>query len=169
MFNLRKIMSAIMCVVIMSTMFVPKSPIYAETITVTPGSTVMLQFNSTISSKAARTGSQIGLTVLDGVFIEDKMVIAPGADAVGTVKYSKSNGIIGSAGSITIDAVSVEAVDGTQIPVHGSNIYTGKSNATLAILLGLFCVPWLVSFARGCKSIIWNHHYGAPLVCKVLM
>ena len=59
MFNLRKIMSAIMCVVIMSTMFVPKSPIYAETITVTPGSTVMLQFNSTISSKAARTGSQL--------------------------------------------------------------------------------------------------------------
>jgi hypothetical protein len=76
------------------------------------------------------------------------MVIAPGADAVGTVKYSKSNGIIGSAGSITIDAVSVEAVDGTQIPVHGSVSIQGKSNATLAILLGLFLCP-LACFIRG--------------------
>ncbi|MGI6198944.1 MAG: hypothetical protein ACOYIS_07485, partial [Candidatus Cloacimonadaceae bacterium] len=46
------------------------------------------------------------------------------------------------------DAVSVEAVDGTQIPVHGSVSIQGKSNATLAILLGLFLCP-LACFIRG--------------------
>ena len=148
MLNLRKAMSAIMCFVIMSTMFISKSPLHAETISVTPGSSVTLQFRNTVSSKAVRVGSQINLSVLDGIYIGDKMVVAPGAEAIGTVRYSKPNGIIGSAGSITIEAVSVRAVDGTQIPVHGSVSIQGKSNATLAIIVGLLLCP-LACFIHG--------------------
>jgi len=163
MLNLRKAMATIMCVVIMSTMNISKSPLYAETISVTPGISVTLQFRDTVSTMEARVGSQIALSVLDGIYIGDKIVVAPGAEAIGTVRQSKPNGMFGSPGSITIEAVSVRAVDGTQIPVHGSVSREGKSNALLAIAAGIFiCLPAFL--IHGGDAIV---HSGTTITARV--
>ena len=143
--NLMKTISAIMCVVIISTMFVSYAPLFAQPVAITPGHPVTLQFQDSVSSQDVNVGSLVDLFVRDGVYVDGEMVIAPGADAIGTVRHMKDNNVFGIPGSITIDAVSVRAVDGTMIPLQGSISAQGKSNTALAIAVGLVLCPLAIA------------------------
>lgn len=137
----KKALSVFMCFLLLNTMFWSKAPLHAETVSVPPGSTVTLQVNDTISPRESREGTEVKFIVVDGIYAENKMVVVPGAEAIGIVKQAYSNRIIGGAGTLTVDVTSVTAVDGSQIPVHGSITVEGRSNLLIALLVGFFLCP----------------------------
>lgn len=137
----KKALSVFMCFLLLNTMFWSKAPLHAEVVAVPPGSTVTLQVNDTISPRESREGTEVKFIVVDGIYVENKMVVVPGAEAIGIVKQAYSNRIIGGAGTLTVDVTSVTAVDGSQIPVHGSITVEGRSNLLIALLVGFFLCP----------------------------
>ena len=139
--NLNKAIAAIMCVVLLSTVFVSQAPLFAQQVTITPGYPITLQFQDSVNAEDVSVGSLVELFVRDAVIIDGETVIAPGADVIGTVREAKDNNVLGIPGSITIDAVSVVAVDGTVIPLQGTITAKGKNNTALAVVLGLVLCP----------------------------
>lgn len=98
------------------------------------GTEVTLILEETVSSKMAQMSGVIGLGVYLDVKVDGFVVINSGRYGEGHSKVRRS-GIFGRPGKVTVQATSVQAVDGQIIPLECQPIVgTGRDRYALAIV-----------------------------------
>lgn len=88
------------------------------------------------------------------VLVRGETFIQGGAPVTLRVVSFAAPKILGKPGSVTVEAVSVTAVDGTQVPLTGGTINAkGEDNETKSVLLGFF-ICFLFFFQKGGEAQI---------------
>jgi hypothetical protein len=126
----------------------------AQTVTIPQGEAIRLRLNQNVSSADAKAGDAITLEVLDDVKIGDVVAIRHGAQAHGTVTVAHSKRRMGRAGAIEIGIDSVNAMDGTRVPVSAERKAKGDNHAG-AISAGI--VGSVVIFAPAAPFFLLMH------------
>ena len=112
------------------------------------GSTVRISLPA-VNSSSVVPGQIVSGTCTTGVVIKGTTFVKPGAPVKLRVSSSQATKILGKPGSLTLEAVSVVAVDGTEVPLTGGMAsIEGEDKSTKSVLLGLFiCILFL--FQKG--------------------
>ena len=117
-------------------------------VTLPAGTSIPIETSSMITSGNVVVGQRVNLRVSYAVKIGREIVIPAGSQVQGTVVSVKKRGIAGRPGKITIKAESVQAIDGTQIPLNSEPVsWKGKSKAGLAwgLTIGVFILlVWIL-------------------------
>jgi hypothetical protein len=82
------------------------------------GTIVRLKFKQALSSKHARTDASINFEVAEDVQVGNKIVIARGAKARGTILEAKKAGMLGRKGKLEIGLRDVELVTGDRVDLR---------------------------------------------------
>ena len=106
--------------------------------TVPQGTSIRLRLSQNVSSADATAGGAITLEVLDDVKVGQVIAIRHGAQARGKVTEAHSKRRMGRAGAVAINIASVEAADGTRVPVSVERKSKGdnKSGTITAGIVG---------------------------------
>ena len=118
-------------------------PAIADTVKITSGTPIKLLLFHTINGKTAHIGKRVTFRLMNDVKVSRSIVISAGTKAFGEVTNIDRPGFFGKPGSLSINVKSIQAVDGSEIQLSGALEATGKSNATLSIILTIF---FLVGF-----------------------
>lgn len=111
----------------------------AQELIIPGGTSIAFETINPLSSRTAYTGAVVNLRVLSDVVVDGYVVVSSGTIARGTVVHSSKATVLGIGGDITIEPVSVNAFDGTYIPLFGaSRSAVGSSKTVLAIICGIF-------------------------------
>lgn len=113
----------------------------SEYVEIKSGTLVAVMLTEDVNSKSAIAGSEVSAIVTAPVIIDGKIVIEAGTSVLTTVTSSKSAGMVGQAGSLSIQVVSVNAVDGTLIPLTGSQHMTEDDETTGTVVVGVVLCP----------------------------
>lgn len=93
--------------------------IFDAKVTLPAGTLIYLEANERVMSDEATVGKLIQFKVKMNVTVDGKVVIATGAAAIGRIK-SVSEATFNSPAEVTIELTSVQAVDGQQVPLNGT-------------------------------------------------
>lgn len=119
----------------------PDAPLL-DKIAVPDGTVFRLRLNTPLSSGTARRDDPVRLEVSIDVAIRGVVVIAKGAEAIGRVGEASKSKSFGRAGKLTINLTSVQAIDGSSIPIRSERELKGEARvgATVAAvaLVGVF-------------------------------
>ncbi|WP_255326226.1 hypothetical protein [Sphingobium sp. EM0848] len=115
-------------------------PASAQYLVLPEGLTISLQTRADISSKSARVGDQVELSVAKAVTIDGVTVIPAGTPAVGEVTRAKGNGLLGRSGKLDIRVDRVK-VGQLEIPVRGQRNSQGQSGTLGAVGAGIVFLP----------------------------
>lgn len=111
----------------------------AQDLIIRGGTTIALETINPLSSRTAYTGGVVDLRVLSDVVVDGQVLISRGTIAQGAVVQSSKATVLGIGGDLTIAPVSVNAVDGTNVPLSGgSRSAVGSPKTALAIVCGCF-------------------------------
>ena len=127
---------------------------YAENIVIKEGTEVLLKVLDKIKSGEAQKGQIVHFLVEKSV--KDKncfTLIEDDANAYGTINESESAGMMGSSGKLAVSVDKVEAFNGIDIPLRGSNQDEGTSS-TGAVVAGVLLVSVFSVFFRGENAVI---------------
>lgn len=72
---------------------------------------------------------------------DGRVVVAKGAHAKGHILRSSKRGMLGKSGKITFSAETVEAVDGTIVPLRATSLNQGQSNSTATVASAILLTP----------------------------
>ena len=112
------------------------------------GTTVRISL-PTITSSGVVAGQTVTGTCPTGVTVKGVTFVSPGAPVKLRVSSVVAPKGFGKPGSLSLDAVSVTAVDGTEVPLTGGTISAqGEDKNTQSLLLGLF-ICFLFLFQKG--------------------
>lgn len=103
------------------------------------GMPVELSFLTTLSPESAVVGETVILHVTTDVTVQGAVVIAQGATAQAEIVTSEKQGSIGKPAEIQVILRSVQAVDGTSIPLTGQKAVAGENKQTSALVIALLC------------------------------
>lgn len=117
----------------------PAAVAVAEEVRVPAGLTVVLAFEDAVSPETAQVGQRVFLRVQEDVVVDDAVVISNGALATGEVSQSVKKGAVGKAAAIGVIVRTVEAVDGTSIPISGTKMIEGESKQSEALIVTILC------------------------------
>lgn len=121
------------------------SQVSAQDLIIRGGTSIAFETVNPLSSRTAYTGGVVDLRVLSDVIVDGQVVISRGTIAQGAVVQSSKATVLGIGGDLTIVPVSVNAVDGTSIPLSGgSRSAVGSSKTALAIVCGCFTLLGLL-------------------------
>lgn len=120
--------------------------------TLPAGTPIILQAIQTIAADAITTGSNVEFRVVKDVIVDGKTLIKAGAVSRAQVSFAKKKGYIGIPGEITISDFSVNAVDGTYIPLNATLSSKGEDKIVMAAILTLVCLPF--ALIKGGEAII---------------
>ena len=95
----------------------------------------------------------VHLAVSHDVTVGGVVVIKAGAMATAEVVRAKKRGMVGMAAAVGLAMRSVEAVDGTVVPLFGTRIAEGKSKTGMSIGLALLCCVLFVLMKGGDAEI----------------
>ncbi len=123
---------------LMFTFFMFGASLFAELV-VPAGTPVFLKPNFPVSSAKKSRGAGILLINKYDVKVDGKVVIKAGAKAHGNVIKARKKMICGFPGKISIEATSIAAVDGTQIPIQATFTEKGKDNFLEAFGTAILC------------------------------
>jgi len=113
------------------------SPMLAETIVLRNGTPLQLSLFQTISSETATVGQRVTFKLSHDVKVKGKILIPAGANATGEIVDVESKGMIGKPGTLSIQIKSIQAVDGSNIPLSASKVVKGKDKSGTAIIVTL--------------------------------
>lgn len=118
---------------------------FAQPTKLTERTPVKLRLLQSLTSGKAKQGESVSYEVREDVKGEGGVVLVlTGAKAVGKVTVSKRRGMFGKPGKLEFTVESVQAVDGSPIPIRASVENRGKSNGgtvlATALLLTVFTV-----------------------------
>lgn len=82
--------------------------------------------------------------VVQDIKVKDQVVIRAGARARGQVTESKKASMVGIPAKIGVELQSVEAIDGTIIPIRASKTMEGEDKIVLTVVLTLICLPLIL-------------------------
>lgn len=108
-----------------------------------------------INSKTHPQGSVIELKLLNQVMVKGQVIIPAGSTIKGRVTQCKKHSILGQPGSIAIEATSINAADGTPVPISGIMMRNeGKGRLGWALVTGFTCLPLVGFLIPGQQGII---------------
>lgn len=113
---------------------------FAQSMTLPEGTPVHLQTRDDLSSKDARKGDKVELTVAEPVVVNGVTVIPAGAPATGEISRARDNGLLGRSGKLEIDVRQVSA-DGRIVPLRGQQNAKGKAGTIGAVGAGVVFLP----------------------------
>lgn len=125
----------------------------AEKVTIPAGTIIGLRTTTPLSPEHLNVGDLVMLAVISDVLVDGVVVIKGGAPARGEIVSSKSRNMIGIAAKIGLSVRSLEAVDGTTIPMYGTKLAEGKSKMGASIGLSLICCVLFALMKGGDASI----------------
>lgn len=94
------------------------------------GTPVVLRATAEINSRQFKSGDPVRLQAVQGVSVQGVRLIAAGASAQGSVVFARG-GRIGQTGSLVVSVDSVQAVDGTWIPLRATPRPAGGADGVL--------------------------------------
>jgi len=115
-------------------------PVIAETVELTNGTRLQLSLFQTLKGDNVTIGQRVTFKLQHDVKVDGKVVIPSGADAIGEVIDAEGPGMIGKPGNLTVQVKSIQAVDGTSVPLSASKVVKGQDKATTSIILTLLCI-----------------------------
>lgn len=118
-------------------------PAFAQSAILPEGLAIQLQTRQDISSKSARVGDEVELTVAKAVTIGGVTLIAAGSPAVGEVVRVRDNGLLGRSGKLDIRVSKIRA-GRMDVPVRGQRNAKGKSGTLGAVGAGILFLPLAV-------------------------
>ncbi len=136
---------------------VSSSSVAAQTkeITIKAGTPIEATTMYEINSKTHPVGTIVELKLLNQVMVKGQVVIPAGSTIKGRVTQCKKHSIFGNPGEIAIDATTINAADGTPVPVSGLMMRNeGKSRLGWAIITGVSCLPLVGFLIPGQQGII---------------
>ena len=109
----------------------------AQQVVLKAGTPIVLETTGAMSSKDVTSGSTVDFKVVSDVKADGVVVIPAGTIAKGQVSTVKQ-AALGKGGEITVALNSINAVDGTLVPISGGNASAiGNDKTALAIICGL--------------------------------
>ncbi len=122
----------------------------AGPVTVPSGTRVFIELDDHVTSKKKRnpTGTIVTGHAWRDVVVDGRTVIEKGAPAVLKVSEIKSAKVAGIKGHVELEALQVEAVDGSDLTLTGGYDQSGKGRMALSISLAVFIFPPLI-FIKG--------------------
>lgn len=131
------------------------APASAVPTKVLPANTeVIVSVNQTLTSKgnSLNQGDTFSLTVVQDVYLEDRVIIPRGSRAIGRVTWLTSKGAFGKSGKMEIEVEYAE-VGGRRIPLEGHFRQEGEGN-TVATVGGVVLAAVFAGFVTGKSSVI---------------
>jgi len=122
----------------------------AETIKVPFGTVVYCVLDQEVTSKTKHfsEGDMVRAHVWKDVVVEHSVVIREGTPVYAQISKIKSAKVAGIKGFVGIDALNVQAIDGTDVALDGGYDRSGRSNMALSITLAaVVFVPFI--FIKG--------------------
>lgn len=113
------------------------------------GTILRAKLLETLDSRTSKAGDKFSFKLLHNVIIANTLVIAQGTVGEGVVKSVKRPGMFGKGGAIDLEAVSIKAQNGIEIPLtmqqrkadggHKADMdwYDNASSATPALTIGV--------------------------------
>ncbi len=114
-------------------------PAQAATLKMPAGTPISLRVLNDVSGESANTGDLINLSVTSDVIVDGKVVIPANSTALGQIIKAKKKGLIGIPGEIAIQVTTVNAPNGSSIPVSVSKSSEGESKIVFSVVLSLIC------------------------------
>jgi len=121
-----------------------------ETLILPRRTTVLAVFTQDVTSKKRETaaGDVLIAEVYRDVEVDGKVVIAEGAELKLRVVEAQKRRMLGRKGRLTFEPISVEAVDGYEIPLEGVYMRDGKGRKVATGVLTVL-VAWPFLFLHG--------------------
>jgi hypothetical protein len=116
----------------------------AEKLTVPAGTLVMVRPSVIFAPQTHKSGDTVDFTVVQDVKIKDQVVIKAGSRARGQITESVKASFVGMPAKIGVELQSVEAVDGSMIPIRASKSMEGEDKIILTVILTLICLPLIL-------------------------
>lgn len=108
-----------------------------------------------INSKTHPIGTTVELKLLNQVMVKGQVVIPAGSTIKGRITQCKKHAILGQPGNIAFDATTINAADGTVVPVSGLSMRNeGKGRLGWALVTGFTCLPLVGFLIPGQQGII---------------
>ena len=121
----------------------------AHTVPLAEGTPVYAEMDRVTSRKRdVATGDVLTARVASDVFVEGELVIAEGAELLVRVRHARKAKFLGRKGRLELEALSVKAVDGTEVPLQGLYVRKGKGRKVVTGTLAVV-VAWPFAFLRG--------------------
>lgn len=115
------------------------------------GTPIKLLLAQALSAGSTREGSQVRFLVAKDVVVDNRVVIAKGAEAIGTVSWSRSEGSLSSVmnrpARLAVKLESVKAVDGSTVPLS-TKIQFDRNNTSAAANVNVSDQLWSDSAKR---------------------
>lgn len=122
-----------------------------KVVTLKAGTYVALELISSINGNKAKTGQMVDFRVINDVKAEGVVVIPAGSIAKGQIIEAEKNGFLGQPGELRVAIKSVQAVDGTYVPLMGTEFSEeGKDKLVVSIIGTLLC--FFPLFMKGGKA-----------------
>jgi len=120
-------------------LFAPVALAAGETVNIPGGTRLVLAFENAVEPESAQIGQKVYLRVVNGVNVDGNVVIEGGARATAEITLSQKKGAIGKPAVIGVMVRSVEAVDGTMIPISGIKHVEGENKQSEALIVTILC------------------------------
>ncbi len=122
------------------------NPCAAEPVRLPAGMSVPLELQHHINSGFTPTGSPIYFRVAKDVMIEGQTLIAKDTLVKGRMEQAAERRMVGKSGSMALGVDSVQAIDGTSVPVEADLEKQGRSRSGATVAWTLFWgLPGLVT------------------------
>lgn len=109
------------------------------------GTPVIVKSVDTLNSGTLISGTEVSFKTIKDVKLDDRLLIKAGADVQARVTYAKKKGMVGEPGVIQISDFTVNAVDGTDVPLRSNIFVSGEDKSDLSLVLGvILCFPFLI-------------------------
>ena len=129
--------------------------VIAQGVKIPMGTTVYGELDQNVSSKKRKTavGDIIRAHAWRDILVDGHIVVKAGAPVVLRVSHMKSAGVAGRKGSLALEAVSVRAVDGSDVLLDGGYDKSGKGRVGLSVAL-FAVVAWPLIFLKGKQATL---------------
>ncbi|MBX2927396.1 MAG: hypothetical protein KF852_06125 [Saprospiraceae bacterium] len=128
------------------TAYQPDTTLTGNYIVLEAGTPVSLTLYSEASSARLQEGNTVELDVKISVVVNGREVIRARDYAEGRVRMVRKAGILGRAGALEIEAVSVRAIDGQIVHLHGTP-HTAKGHSRKGAAIGLSAATTVAGLA----------------------
>lgn len=103
---------------------------------------IIIRCDETITTKNIVNGSTVNFSVLNDIKDQsDNILIKAGSPVTAQISFSKSKGLIGRSGELTVTDFHTTAVDGTYIPLSGTVSAKPDDKMTMSIVLSVLICP----------------------------
>jgi len=100
-----------------------------QTVNLPAENVIKIEFTEQLSTKQNRAGDTVNFKAADNLYVNDVLVLPKGSRGTGSIKKVVQPGIFGKDGRIDIIFTSIDAVDGTKIPVAVGELSKQKASS----------------------------------------